>query len=76
MCQIRINGIFSLLFTCVCGIFVVPLRRMAKKISDDSTLMSKDEFFARIEEAEREIAEGKGTSFDNKAEMNAWLNTL
>lgn len=49
---------------------------MAKKISDDSTLMSKDEFFARIEEAEREIAEGKGTSFDNKAEMNAWLNTL
>ena len=52
------------------------LRRMAKKISGDSTLMSKDEFFARIEEAEREIAEGKGTSFDNKAEMNAWLSTL
>ena len=26
----------------------------------DPTLMSKEEFFARIEEAEREIAEGKG----------------
>ena len=52
------------------------LRNLGIIAEDKTTLMSKDEFFARIEEAEREIAEGKGTSFDNKAEMNAWLNTL
>ena len=34
-----------------------------------STLMSKKEFFARVDEAEREIAEGKGITFTNKAEM-------
>ena len=52
------------------------LRRMAKQASQDSTLMSKDEFFARVEEAEQDIKEGKGITFTNKAEMNAWLNTL
>ena len=52
------------------------LRRMAKQASQDSTLMSKEEFFARVEEAEQDIKEGKGITFTNKAEMNAWLNTL
>ena len=49
---------------------------MAKQVSKDNTLMTKDEFFARVEEAESEIKLGKGTTFTNKAEMNAWLNTL
>ena len=52
------------------------LRRMAKQASQDNTLMSKEEFFARVEEAEQDIKEGKGIAFTNKAEMNAWLNTL
>ncbi len=52
------------------------LRRMAKQASQDNTLMSKEEFFARVEEAEQDIKEGKGITFTNKAEMNAWLNTL
>jgi hypothetical protein len=52
------------------------LRRMAKQASQDSTLMSKEEFFARVEEAEQDIQEGKGIAFTNKADMNAWLNTL
>ena len=52
------------------------LRRMAKQASQDNTLMSKEEFFARVEEAEQDIKEGKGIAFTNKADMNAWLNTL
>jgi len=52
------------------------LRRMAKQASKDNTLMSKEEFFTRIEEAEQEIRDGKGITFTNKADMNAWLNTL
>ena len=52
------------------------LKRLAAELTYDPTLMSKEEFFTRVEEAEREIAEGKGTRFTNKAEMNAWLNSL
>ncbi len=36
------------------------VRRLAKQMTSDPTLMSKEEFFARVDEAEREIAEGKG----------------
>ena len=36
------------------------LKRLASELSQDSTLMTKDEFFSRVEEAEREIEEGKG----------------
>lgn len=42
----------------------------------DPTLMTKEEFFARIDKAEKEIAEGKGITFTNPEEMNAWLNSL
>jgi len=52
------------------------LRRLAKQMTEDPTCMTKEEFFARIDEAEREIAEGKGITFTNQAEMNAWLNAL
>lgn len=52
------------------------LKRLANELTYDPTLMSKEEFITRVEEAEREIAEGKGTRFTNKAEMNAWLNSL
>ena len=51
------------------------LRRLVKEEADP-TLMSKEEFFANIDEAEREIAEGKGITFNNMDEMNAWLNSL
>ena len=46
----------------------------AKK--EDPTLMTKEEFFAKIERAEKEIAEGKGVTFTNRNDMNAWLNSL
>ena len=52
------------------------LRRMAKQASQDNTLMSKEEFFVRVEEAEQDIKEGKGITFTNKAEMNVWLNSF
>jgi len=58
------------------------LRRAAKYLrklvaeKEDPTLMTKDEFFARIDKAEKEIAEGKGITFTNKDDMNAWLNSL
>ena len=35
------------------------LKRLAAK-KQDETLMTKEEFFAKLDEAEREIAEGKG----------------
>ena len=58
------------------------LRRAAKYLrklvaeKEVPTLMTKDEFFARVDKAEKEIAEGKGITFTNKDDMNAWLNSL
>ena len=52
------------------------LRRVAKQMTNDPTCMSKEEFFARVDEAREEIRQGKGISFTNQAEMNAWLNSL
>jgi hypothetical protein len=52
------------------------VRKLAKQLTDDPTRMSKEEFFARVDEAEREIAEGKGTTFTDKNEMLQWLNSL
>ena len=58
------------------------LRRAAKYLrklvaeKEDPTLMTKDEFFARVDKAEKEIAEGKGITFTNKDDMNAWLESL
>ena len=52
------------------------VRKLANKMTDDPTCMTKEEFFRRIDEAEKQIAEGKGTTFNNKADMIAWLNAL
>lgn len=51
------------------------LRKLVRE-KEDSTVMSKEEFFAQLDESEREIAEGKGITFDNIEDMNAWLNSL
>ena len=51
------------------------LRKLVRE-KEDSTVMSKEEFFAQLDESEREIAEGKCISFDNIEDMNAWLNSL
>ena len=46
-----------------------------KTIQLDGEILQED-FFARVEEAEQDIEEGKGIVFTNKADMNAWLNSL
>ena len=58
------------------------LKRAAKYLrklvaeKKDPTLMTMEEFYARVDKAAKEIAEGKGTTFTNKDYMNAWLNSL
>ena len=52
------------------------IRRVAKQMTEDPTCMTKEEFFARVDEAREEIRQGKGVSFNDTAEMNAWLNSL
>ena len=48
------------------------VRKLAKQMTNDPTLMTKEEFFARVDEA----AKGEGILFTDPAEMNAWLNSL
>ena len=52
------------------------LRKLVKEREADSTLMTKEEFFARVDDAREEIRQGKGKRFSNPEEMNAWLNSL
>ena len=51
------------------------LKRLAAK-KEDLTLLTREEFFANIEKAEQELAEGKGITFTNLDEMNAWLEAI
>lgn len=51
------------------------LRKLVKE-KEYHTLMTKEEFFARLDKAEKEIADGKGITFTNRDDMNAWLNSL
>ena len=54
------------------------LTRYAKKLAKEKedTLLTRDEFFARLDKAEQDIADGKGTTFNNLEDMNAWLDAL
>ena len=47
-----------------------------KKKKDDPTTFSEEEFFARIDEARKSIAEGKGTSVSGKEELDSLLSSL
>lgn len=51
------------------------VKRLTKEKSDP-TLMTKEEFFARVDEARREYDEGKYRSFTSVEEMNDWLKSL
>jgi len=51
------------------------LRKLAAE-KQDPTLMTKEEFFARVDKAREEIRQGKGKRFSDPEEMNAWLNSL
>lgn len=55
------------------------LTRYAKRLvkeKEDASLVTKEEFFARIDEAKKEYEDGNYKSFSNIDEMNAWLNSL
>lgn len=55
------------------------LTRYAKRLvkeKEDPTLMTKEEFFARIDESKKEYEKGEYVSFGNLEDMNAWLNAL
>ena len=52
------------------------LRKLVKEKKADPTLMSKEEFFAKLDKAEEEIENGKGKTFTHPSEMNAWLKSL
>ena len=52
------------------------LRKLVAEKQADPTLMTKEEFFARVDEAREEIRQGKCKRFSDPEEMNAWLNSL
>ena len=45
-------------------------------ISEDDSVVSKKEFFARVDEARKSIAEGKGVSVSGKEELDSLLASL
>lgn len=55
---------------------VRSLKRIAAQKQKDPTELTREEFFARIDKAEAQIAEGKGITFTNSDDMNKWLNSL
>lgn len=45
-------------------------------LTEDDTLMNKEEFFRKLERARKEIKEGKGTAVRTKEELDAFLDSL
>ena len=52
------------------------LRNLAAEKAADTTEMSREDFFARVDKAEKQIANGQCRSFSNAKEMNEWLAAL
>ena len=52
------------------------VKKLAREKQADPTLMSEEEFFAKIERAEEQFRRGEGIRFTDRDEMNAWLNSL
>ena len=48
----------------------------AKKKEQDETLMTKEEFFNKLELSRQQIQRGEGITFTNKEDMHNWLNSL
>ena len=52
------------------------VKRLAKEKADDPTLMTKEEFFARVDEARREYDEGKYHTFDTVEDLDRYIRSL
>ena len=48
------------------------LRRLAKQMTYDPTLMTEEEFFARVDEAKK----GPSKSFDNVQDLDRYIRNL
>ena len=51
------------------------IRKLAAKKADP-TLMTKEEFFARVDKSKAQYERGEYTRFSNEDEMVKWLNSL
>ena len=51
-------------------------KKLVKERESDPTLLSKEEYFDMLDRAKQDILEGKGRTFTNVDDMNAWLNSL
>lgn len=52
------------------------IKKLVAEKQADPTLMTKEEFFARVDKAEQQIDRVEGITFDSQEAMNAWLNSL
>ena len=52
------------------------LKRLVSEKSKDDSLMTKEMFFQKDDQAREQIIRGEGRSFDNLESMNSWLNSL
>ncbi len=58
---------------------MAKLLKYTKKLTAskaDSSLMSKEEVFARVDKAKEEIKRGEGIRFSDPEAMKEWLNSL
>ena len=51
------------------------LKRLAAK-KEDPTLMTREEFFAKVDESLDQIERGEYTQISGKAELHNWFNSL
>lgn len=52
------------------------IKKLVAEKQADPTLMTKEEFFDRVDKAEQQIDRGESITFENQEAMNAWLNSL
>lgn len=52
------------------------VRKLAKQMTSDPTLMSKEEYFAMINQSKAQAERGEVYRFTDKGQMLNWLNTL
>lgn len=52
------------------------MRKLVAKKQTDPSEMTREEYFAKLDKAEKDIADGKGITFHSLDDMNNWLNSL
>ena len=52
------------------------IRRLAQKMTEDPTCMTKEEYFARLDRSREQARKGQVYRFDNQQQMLEWLNSL